>query len=151
MRQRRRPRVRDHDRVGRGLAGAGAGRHQDHLRRAVAIYPDYAQMHYNLAVLLVRRGARDEAVDHLRRAIELARGVCPLEISGGVTLERVRALVFVACPVEQAVAHRGVEIGCARAEAVEMQRRSFASGDDISRGAPPRRSSGRMAIDIGAG
>jgi Flp pilus assembly protein TadD len=31
-------------------------------------------MHYNLAVLLVRRGARDEAAVHLRRAIELAPG-----------------------------------------------------------------------------
>jgi tetratricopeptide (TPR) repeat protein len=47
---------------------------EDHLRRAVEIFPDYAQMHYNLAVLLIRRGARDEAEPHLRRAMELAPG-----------------------------------------------------------------------------
>jgi tetratricopeptide (TPR) repeat protein len=58
--------------AGMVLADAGrAGEAEEHLRRAIAIYPDYAQMHYNLAVLLVRRGARDEAVVHLRRAIEL--------------------------------------------------------------------------------
>ena len=56
---------------------ADAGRNEeaeDHLRRALAIYPEYAQMHYNLAVLLSRRGARDEAVEHLARAISLAPG-----------------------------------------------------------------------------
>jgi tetratricopeptide (TPR) repeat protein len=47
---------------------------EEHLRRAVKIFPEYAQMHYNLAVLLVRRGAREEAEAHLRRAIELAPG-----------------------------------------------------------------------------
>jgi tetratricopeptide (TPR) repeat protein len=63
--------------AGAGMFLADAGRvaeAEDHLRRAVEIYPDYAQMHYNLAVLLARRGARDEAVVHLRRAIELAPG-----------------------------------------------------------------------------
>jgi protein O-mannosyl-transferase len=61
--------------AGAGMFLAAAGRvaeAEDHLRRAVEIYPDYAQMHYNLAVLLARRGARDEAITHLRRAIELA-------------------------------------------------------------------------------
>ena len=57
------------------LADAGRDNEAEaHLRRAVEIYPDYAQMHYNLAVLLARRGARDEAIGHLRRAIELAPG-----------------------------------------------------------------------------
>jgi len=63
--------------AGAGIFLADAGRFaeaEDHLRRAVAIFPDYAQMHHNLAVLLVRRGARDEAEQHLRRAIELAPG-----------------------------------------------------------------------------
>ena len=63
--------------AGAGMFLAEAGRTseaEDHLRRAVAIYPDYAQMHHNLAVLLARRGARDDAADHLRRAIELAPG-----------------------------------------------------------------------------
>jgi hypothetical protein len=54
-------------------AGEAAGA-EEHLRRAVEIYPAYAQMHYNLAVLLARRGARDEAKDHLHRAIEIAPG-----------------------------------------------------------------------------
>ena len=63
--------------AGAGMALAEAGRTdeaEDHLRRAVTIYPEYAQMHYNLAVLLARRGARNDAADHLRRAIELAPG-----------------------------------------------------------------------------
>jgi protein O-mannosyl-transferase len=63
--------------AGAGMFLADEGRFaeaEDHLRLAVAIFPDYAQMHYNLAVLLVRRGARDEAVQHLRRAAELAPG-----------------------------------------------------------------------------
>lgn len=58
-------------------AGAGifleeAGRDRDAeqaLERAVAIWPDYAQARYNLAVLLVRRGARDEAIAHLERVV----------------------------------------------------------------------------------
>ena len=61
--------------AGAGIFLADAGRAaeaEDHLRRAVAIYPDYAQMHYNLAVLLARRGARDEAIEHLNRAVALA-------------------------------------------------------------------------------
>lgn len=63
--------------AGAGMFLAEAGRAaeaEDHLERAVAIYPDYAQMHYNLAVLLARRGAREEAVAHLRRAVALAPG-----------------------------------------------------------------------------
>ncbi|HZN54180.1 MAG TPA: DUF1736 domain-containing protein [Candidatus Polarisedimenticolaceae bacterium] len=61
--------------AGAGIFLSDAGRFaeaEEHLRRAVEIYPAYAQMHYNLAVLLVRRGARDEAVEHLERAIALA-------------------------------------------------------------------------------
>lgn len=61
--------------AGAGMFLAEAGRDAEaeaHLRRALAIYPDYAQMHYNLAVLLARRGATDEAAEHLTRAIELA-------------------------------------------------------------------------------
>jgi tetratricopeptide (TPR) repeat protein len=63
--------------AGAGMFLAETGRSaeaEQHLRRAVEIYPEYAQMHYNLAVLLARRGARDEAEEHLRRAIELAPG-----------------------------------------------------------------------------
>ncbi len=61
--------------AGAGMFLADTGRFaeaEEHLRRAVEIFPDYAQMHYNLAVLLVRRGAHDEAAAHLRRAVELA-------------------------------------------------------------------------------
>ena len=63
--------------AGAGMFLAQAGRveeGEDHLQRALSIYPEYAQMHYNLAVLLARRGARDEATAHLRRAIALAPG-----------------------------------------------------------------------------
>ena len=63
--------------AGAGMFLAEAGRTteaEEHLRRAVEIYPDYAQMHYNLAVLLARRGVRDEARSHLLRAIDLAPG-----------------------------------------------------------------------------
>ena len=63
--------------AGAGIFLADTGRvaeAEEHLRRAVLIFPEYAQMHYNLAVLLARRGARDEAEQHLRRAIELAPG-----------------------------------------------------------------------------
>lgn len=63
--------------AGAGMFLAQAGRvvdAEDHLRRAVLIYPEYAQMHYNLAVLLAQRGAREESVEHLRRAIRLAPG-----------------------------------------------------------------------------
>ena len=42
------------------------------LARAVAIWPDYAQARYNLAVLLARRGAREEAIEHLERVVALA-------------------------------------------------------------------------------
>lgn len=42
------------------------------LARAVAIWPDYAQARYNLAILLARRGARDEAMEQLERVLALA-------------------------------------------------------------------------------
>jgi tetratricopeptide (TPR) repeat protein len=63
--------------AGAGMFLADAGQvteAEEHLRRAVEIFPEYAQMHYNLGVLLARRGVRDEAEAHLRRAIELAPG-----------------------------------------------------------------------------
>jgi tetratricopeptide (TPR) repeat protein len=41
-------------------------------RRAVDIYPGYAQMFYNLGELLARQGAREEAIRYLRRATELS-------------------------------------------------------------------------------
>ena len=75
--------------AGAGMFLAEAGRTaeaEEHLRRAVEIYPPYAQMHYNLAVLLARRGARAEAIEHLRRAEELAPGnPLPRQLLGRLT------------------------------------------------------------------
>ncbi len=47
---------------------------EPHLREAVRIWPDYAQAHYNLSVLLLARGANEEGIDHLLRANALAPG-----------------------------------------------------------------------------
>lgn len=61
--------------AGAAIALAAAGRRreaEEHLRRAIEIYPDYAQCHYNLGVLLVDRGALAEGETHLRRALALA-------------------------------------------------------------------------------
>ena len=61
-------------------AGAGIARHQSGddigaeaaYRSALEIWPDYAQMHYNLALLLEKRGASEEAITHLKEAGRLA-------------------------------------------------------------------------------
>jgi len=63
--------------AGAGIFLAGQKRYEEaepHLREAVRIWPDYAQAHYNLSVLLVARGANAEGVDHLLRANALAPG-----------------------------------------------------------------------------
>jgi tetratricopeptide (TPR) repeat protein len=41
---------------------------EHHYREALAIYPDYARMHFNLGVLLVTKGKTHEGLDHLTRA-----------------------------------------------------------------------------------
>ncbi|HKQ62855.1 MAG TPA: tetratricopeptide repeat protein, partial [Candidatus Polarisedimenticolaceae bacterium] len=63
--------------AGAGLARADAGDRpgaEAAFRRAIEIYPDYAQMRYNLAVLLEARGANQEALEQAGRAAELAPG-----------------------------------------------------------------------------
>lgn len=42
-----------------------------HLRRAVALAPDFPNAHFNLAVALTRRGALAEAIDHYRYLLKL--------------------------------------------------------------------------------
>ena len=42
------------------------------FRKAVAIYGDYAQMHYNLGELLRARGAWEQAIEHLGRAGQIS-------------------------------------------------------------------------------
>jgi len=42
------------------------------FREALAIYPDYAQVHYNLGVLLKAGTERGEAIEHLVKAAELS-------------------------------------------------------------------------------
>jgi protein O-mannosyl-transferase len=61
--------------AGAGIALAAAGRNPEaeaHFRSALAIDSGDAQSWYNLAVVLLRRGAAAEAADDLRRANELA-------------------------------------------------------------------------------
>jgi Flp pilus assembly protein TadD len=59
--------------IARGAAGDTEGA-EAAFRRAVEIYPDYAQMRFNLGQLLAARGAEEEAVVHLSRAQELSPG-----------------------------------------------------------------------------
>jgi tetratricopeptide (TPR) repeat protein len=61
--------------AGAGIALHASERHEEAeaaYREALAIWPDYAQIHYNLALLLDRRGAGDEAIAHLLQAGRLA-------------------------------------------------------------------------------
>ncbi|HEX5041330.1 MAG TPA: tetratricopeptide repeat protein [Candidatus Polarisedimenticolaceae bacterium] len=57
--------------AGAGIALHAAGRDQEAeaaYRQALAIWPNYAQIHYNLALLLDERGAAEEAIAHLKEA-----------------------------------------------------------------------------------
>ena len=61
--------------AGAGIALHASGRDADAeaaYRQALAIWPEYAQIHYNLALLLEKRGASDEAITHLKEAGRLA-------------------------------------------------------------------------------
>jgi tetratricopeptide (TPR) repeat protein len=63
--------------AGAGIAHHAAGREAEAeaaYRKALALWPGYAQIHYNLALLLDRRGAEDEATSHLQAAGRLAPG-----------------------------------------------------------------------------
>jgi Flp pilus assembly protein TadD len=63
--------------AGAGIAHHAAGRvveAERHYREALAIYPDYAQIHYNLGELLAERGDDGAAIKHLGRAASLAPG-----------------------------------------------------------------------------
>jgi predicted Zn-dependent protease len=63
--------------AGAGIAHHAAGRDgpaEAAYREALAIWPEYAQIHYDLALLLARRGAEEEAIVHLREAGRLAPG-----------------------------------------------------------------------------
>ncbi len=57
------------------------------FREAIAARPGYAVAHANLAEVLLRKGARDEAIEHLRRAVEIDPGYAKarekLEALGG--------------------------------------------------------------------
>lgn len=61
--------------AGAGIALHARGRYLEAeaaYREALAIYPEYAQIHYNLGSLLLRRQANVEAIEHLQRAAALS-------------------------------------------------------------------------------
>lgn len=63
--------------AGAGIALHAAGRETEAeaaYRKALAIWPEYAQIHYDLALLLGRRGADEEAIAHLQEAGRIAPG-----------------------------------------------------------------------------
>ncbi len=63
--------------AGAGIALHSASRDREAetaYRQALAIWPDYAQIHYNLALLLDKRGATNEAITHLQQAGRIAPG-----------------------------------------------------------------------------
>ena len=56
-----------------GAARAKQGRADDALREfleAIRLDPGQADAHYNVAVMLIERGRKDEAVEHLRQALQ---------------------------------------------------------------------------------
>lgn len=94
------------DRSAKLHAGAGIFLHgagdvegaERSFRRALEIYPDYAQTHYNLGQLLVARGAGGEAIEHFLSASAIAPGnprpyksVAPLLETAGRTEEALEA------------------------------------------------------------
>lgn len=61
--------------AGAGIAQAAAGdtgTAEQSFRQAIGIYPDYAQVRFNLGQLLMQRGERAEAIEHLARAAWLS-------------------------------------------------------------------------------
>jgi Flp pilus assembly protein TadD len=87
--------------AGAGIALAARGDREGAeaaFRTALAIFPDYAQVHYNLGQLLAGRGAGDEAILHLGRASDIApdnplpyKALAPLLERAGRTDEALRA------------------------------------------------------------
>lgn len=63
---------RGYDGVGRALGLEGrTDEAMTYYRRAIEVDPDYADAHYNLAILLQTKGNTDEAIHHYRSALEL--------------------------------------------------------------------------------
>jgi tetratricopeptide (TPR) repeat protein len=76
--------------AGAGIVHHAAGRTLEAeatYRKALEIYPDYAQIHYNLGMLLSDRGELVEAMRHLIRAAELSPGN-PQPIEGIIVTRR---------------------------------------------------------------
>src|SRR5579863_6869197 len=48
-----------------------------HLKKAIAVYPDYAEAHYHLGVVEAKIGQRDEALVSFYKAIDLTGGNYP--------------------------------------------------------------------------
>ncbi len=68
--------------AGAGIAAFDLGerrRAEEAFRRAVEIYPDYAQVHFNLGQLLREEDRHAEAIEHLARAASLSDNPRPLQ------------------------------------------------------------------------
>jgi tetratricopeptide (TPR) repeat protein len=73
--------------LGRLLAEASAPDEAiRHLDRAVELWPDYADAHYNLGTVLARQGKIDEAIEHLRKADALNPDDPPTAFNLGMAL-----------------------------------------------------------------
>jgi Flp pilus assembly protein TadD len=76
-----------HDQIGQSLLRAGRPHLAlEHFERAVALAPDRAEVHNNLAVLLDGMGRRDEALTHILRAAELVPENGPIRINCATSL-----------------------------------------------------------------
>jgi tetratricopeptide (TPR) repeat protein len=58
----------------------------EHLRKAVAIYPDYLKARNDLATYLLAQGKLDEAVEHLRKAIQIDPKAFNPQLNLGIVL-----------------------------------------------------------------
>ena len=76
---------------------------ENQYRRALALKPDLAGAHNNLANALVAQGRADEALIHFQRALELAPDLVEAHVNLGTTLLQQGKLAAAAAQLERAV------------------------------------------------